>query len=181
MSVAVVAAILTLAGALAISIVGKVRNRASFETFAHAVSELRVTSTRRSRPVAAASITAEAGVLALVLWPETATIGLAAAVLLFGAFAVALTHAVRQGSTSGCHCFGPTSATVAWRHVVRTGLLAAAAAGALWGATTLPTVSLGMLPPAQFLVAFTIAAFVTTTLVRLDDLAWLINGVAHTR
>ncbi|MET8526295.1 MauE/DoxX family redox-associated membrane protein [Micromonospora sp. NPDC005172] len=181
MSVAVIAAILMLAGVLAISIIGKVRRRSSFEAFADATAELRVTSTRWSRPVAAASITAEVGVLALLIWPGTAAVGLAAAVLLFGAFVIALAHAVRQGSTAGCHCFGPTSTPVAWRHVARSGLLAAAAAGALVGATTLPTVSLGMLTPAQFLVASTIAAFITTALVRLDDLTWLVRGVPQAR
>ncbi|CCH16388.1 MauE/DoxX family redox-associated membrane protein [Micromonospora lupini] len=181
MGVAVIAAILTLAGVLAISVIGKMRNRLSFEAFAEAVTELRATSARWSRPVAAASIAAEAGVLALVLWPGSAVVGLAAAVLLFGVFTIVLAQAVRRGAPVGCHCFGPSDTPVAWRHVVRSALLAGMAAGALVAGLTLPAVSLTILEPPQFLVAFTIAAFIVTTLVRLDDLAWLLRGVPHTR
>ncbi|WP_405426720.1 MauE/DoxX family redox-associated membrane protein [Micromonospora sp. NBC_00617] len=172
---------MTLSGVLAISVIGKVRNRESFNAFAEAITELQAASARWSRPVAAASIAAEIGVLTLVLWPASATVGLTAAVLLFAAFAIVLARAVRRGSTAGCHCFGPTNTPVAWRHVIRSAFLAGAAAGALPGAISLPTVSPAILEPSQFLVAVAIAVFVATALVRLDDLTWLIRGVPHAR
>lgn len=179
--VAVVASILTLAGVLAISVIGKVRSRMSFHAFADAIAQLRVAPVRWSRPVAVASIAAEAAVLALVLWPGGTVIGLAAAVLLFGAFTVVLARAVRQGSTAGCHCFGPTDTPVAWRHVARSGFLAGTAAGALLGAITLPAISLRGLEPPHLILALSLAGFIVTTLVRLDDLTWLLRGASHAR
>ncbi|TDC43952.1 MauE/DoxX family redox-associated membrane protein [Micromonospora sp. KC213] len=179
--VAVVAAILAVSGVLAISIVSKVRTRASFHAFADAVTGLQVTAPRWSRPVAVASIAAETVVLVLVVWPGGAPAGLGAAVLLFGAFAVVLARAVRRGSTTGCHCFGPTSAPVAWRHVVRSGFLAVASFGAFLGTFALPTVALASLDPSQILLSIFAAGMVVTALVWLDDLTWLLRGAAHPR
>ncbi|RZT82972.1 methylamine utilization protein MauE [Micromonospora violae] len=181
MGVAVVTTILTLAGVLAISVIGKVRNRLSFQAFAEAITELRVSPARWSRPVAAASIAAEVAVLTLVLWPGGAAVGLAVAVLLFGAFAWALARAVRRGSAAGCHCFGPSETPVAWRHVGRSGFLAAAAAGALVGTVAHPGLSLAGLTPPQFILALALAGVIITTLVRLDDLTWLFRGAEHAR
>lgn len=179
--VAVVATILTISGVLAISIVSKVRTRGSFHAFADAVTGLQVVSPRWSRPVAAASIAAEAVVLGLVVWPGAAPAGLGAAVLLFGAFALVLAQAVRRGSTIGCHCFGPTSAPVAWRHVMRSGFLALAAFGAFLGTFAIPTVALASLDPPQFLFSIFASGMVVAALVWLDDLTWLLRGTSHAR
>lgn len=178
---AVVAAILMVSGVLAISIISKVRTRAGFHAFADAITGLQVGSPRWSRPVAAASIAAETVVLALLVWPGGASVGLAAGVLLFGAFAFVLARAVRRGSTAGCHCFGPTSTPVARRHVVRSGFLAVASFGALLGTTALPAVSLGSLDPPQLLLALFAAGIVVVALVWLDDLTWLLRGATHAR
>ncbi|MEH1124893.1 MauE/DoxX family redox-associated membrane protein [Micromonospora sp. CPCC 206061] len=178
---AVVAAILTVSGVLAISIIGKVRTRVGFHAFADAITGLQVISPRWSRLVAAASIAAETFVLALLVWPGGAPAGLAAAVLLFGAFAFVLARAIRRGSTVGCHCFGPTSAPVAWRHVIRSGFLAVASFGALLGTIALPAVSLGSLDPPQLLLALFVAGIVVMALVWLDDLTWLLRGATHAR
>nr|WP_243707211.1 MauE/DoxX family redox-associated membrane protein [Micromonospora sp. KC606] len=172
---------LTISGVLAISIFSKVRMRASFRAFADAVTSLQMISPRWSRPVATATIAAETVVLALVVWPRGAPVGLAAAVLLFGLFAVVLARAVRRESTTGCHCFGATSAPVAWRHVMRSGLLALASFGALLGAIAAPAMSLGSLDPPQLLLAVFTAGMVVAALVWLDDLTWLLRGATHAR
>ncbi|GLH98167.1 MauE/DoxX family redox-associated membrane protein [Phytohabitans aurantiacus] len=181
MDVAVVAAILTVSGVLAISIISKVRTRAGFEAFADAITGLRVSSARWSRPMAVAAIAAETVVLALVVWPAGAPVGLAAAVLLFGTFTVVLARAVRLGSTSGCHCFGPTSAPVAWRHVMRSGFLATASLAGLLGMIALPSVSLGSLDPPLILAAASAAGVAVVVLVWLDDLTWLLRGATPAR
>lgn len=157
------------------------RTRAAFHAFASAITDLRVAPARWSRPVAVAAIAAETAVLALVLWPGGATVGLTAATLLFSAFAVVLARAIRRGATVGCHCFGPTSAPVAWRHVARSGFLAVTAIGALWGAFALPAVSLGSLDPPRVLLAFSAAGIVVMVLVWLDDLTWLLRGATPAR
>ncbi|MFI6780637.1 MauE/DoxX family redox-associated membrane protein [Micromonospora sp. NPDC050276] len=172
---------LTLAGVLAVSAIAKVRSRMSFRAFAEAIAELRVAPMRWSRPVAMASIAAEISVLALLLWPGSTIVGLAAAVLLFGAFTVVLARAVRRGSTAGCHCFGPTNTPVAWRHVVRSAFLASAAAGALIGTITLPAISPRSLEPPHLILALSLAGFIVATLVRLDDLTWLLRGASPAR
>ena len=163
------------------SIVSKVRARASFHAFADAITGLHVISPRWSRPVAAASIATETVVLALVVWPGGALAGLGAAVLLFGAFALVLARAVLRGSTTGCHCFGPTSAPVAWRHVMRSGFLAVASFGAFLGTFALPTVTVASLDPPQLLLSIFAAGMVVTALLWLDDLTWLLRGASPAR
>ncbi|MEO3746637.1 MauE/DoxX family redox-associated membrane protein [Plantactinospora sp. B5E13] len=181
MSAVVVAAILTTSGALAISVVGKVRTRSAFAAFADAITGLRVLPPPWSRPAAAASIAAEMLVLALLFWPGGASVGLAAAVLLFGAFALVLALAIRRGATVGCHCFGPTGAPVSRRHVIRSGFLSAVSFGALVGTIAQPATSLSRLDPPQLVLACVAAGLVVAALVWLDDLVWLLRGPTHAR
>lgn len=181
MNVAVVATILMVTGVLAISVISKVYAPAGFHAFAAAIVGLQVTSKRWSRPVAVASIAAETVTLACLVWPGGATAGLVAAVVLFGAFTGVLARAVRQGSTVGCNCFGPTSTPVAWRHVLRSAFLSIASLLALLGAIALPTVSFSSLEPPQLLLAISAAGIVVVALIWLDDLTWLLRGTSHMR
>lgn len=178
---AVIATVMFLViGVLAVSLISKVRGRGSFLAFADALAGMKVIPAGWARPVAGATIAAEAVVLALLVWPGGAVAGLAAATLLFGGFTAALFTAVRRGTTVGCHCFGATSAPVARRHVARSGFLLAASLGALCGALAVSTRPLSGMPAPQLLIALTTAAIVVVVLVRLDDLAWLFRGATHT-
>jgi len=177
----VIATILMVIGVLAISVISKVSTPTGFRAFADAIVGLQVTSKRWSRPMAAASIVAETIVLACLAWPNGGTVGLAAAVPLFGIFTAVLARAVRQGSTVGCHCFGPTSASVSWRHVIRSGFLSVASFFAFLGATALPAVSLSVLGPPQLLLAISVAGILVVALIWLDDLIWLLRGTSQIR
>jgi hypothetical protein len=158
---------------LAVSVISKVRGRASLREFVAAVAQMRVVPARWAVPAATAAIVAEASVLALVAVPQTVQVGLGAATLLFGGFTAVLARAVSRGAQVGCHCFGASRTPVARRHVVRSGVLCAAALG---GTLTLPSYPLTGIASPEILVAVVVAAIAATALVRLDDLFWLVRG-----
>lgn len=173
--------VLLIAGVLAVSLLGKLRSRASLRAFAAGLGELRVLPRMPARPVAGATVAAEALTLGLLLWPATAVAGSAVAVLLFGGFTTALVVAVRRGSRAGCQCFGATSAPVAWRHVARSGGLGAAALVVLVAQLATGQPPLAGAGVAQLVAAAGLAVVGAGVLVWLDELAWLFGTTTPAR
>ena len=168
--------IILIIGVLAVSLYSKVRTRAHLREFANAVAELRIVPVGWAGSVAAMAVAAEAVVLVLLAWPRSSVLGLAAATLLFGGFAIALSIALRRGTRVGCHCFGASNTPVSGRHVARSGALCVVALGALCCAFFLPDDPLTGLNPPTALVAVTGSGVIVSVLVWLDDVAWLFRG-----
>ena len=116
----------------AISAVGKARTPAVRAAFRRSVSDMAVLPARAVAAVAAAVPVVEAATVVLVLTPPTAVLGCVLALALLVAFTTGIVIVLRRGTRAGCRCFGTTERPYGPRHLVRNGLLAAAAlAGAL--------------------------------------------------
>jgi hypothetical protein len=129
MDVVVVACRAGLATVFFVAFVSKVHSRAVREAFVASLHTWRLLPSRYVGPVAAATVTAEAVVVALLVTPVTTTarVGFGLAAGLFGVFTVAVVTALRRGATQPCRCFGVTAAPLGRRHVVRNLVLVAAA------------------------------------------------------
>ncbi|MER5640915.1 MauE/DoxX family redox-associated membrane protein [Kitasatospora sp. NPDC002227] len=150
---------------MAAAVAGKVRQRGGLAHFTDWVGTLGLVPKSWSAVVARATVCAEAATAVLVVLPWTVPVALALAGLVFGIFAVATWRLVRRRSRTRCYCFGPSTAQLGPRHVVRDGALAIAAVLGLAG-TGLP------LPPtAGILLGVPAGALAALLVVRLDDLA----------
>jgi hypothetical protein len=168
-------------GVLGVSLAGKLRSRARLVAFRDGLVELRLVARRRAWVVAVVATSGEGLVLALLVVPGTVLVGLAGASALFAGFAAALRVAVSRGTTSGCHCFGPGSAPVSRRHVVRAAFLCALSlAGTVAGVVAPPGGYLDQSAPALLAVAAG-AGLVVLALVLLDDVVWLFAGRTTSR
>ncbi|GIH67168.1 MauE/DoxX family redox-associated membrane protein [Microbispora siamensis] len=164
---------LALAGVLLVSAVGKARDRDAFVAAVRRIGRVRG---RGSSAAVAALVAAGELTAALTLpWPATAPFGLGLAGALLVAFTVALAVAVRAGTGGPCACFGPSSAPVGARHLVRNAVLLAAvlvAATPVRGTVPAPVESWGVPEVAAcLLVALAAAAAVAA----LDHLAELLG------
>jgi hypothetical protein len=102
----------------------------------------------------------------------TATIGGALALGLLSAFTTAIVIVLRRGTQASCLCFGATERPYRPRHLVRNGLLAAAAlAGAVLSGHPID------LPAA--LIAIAAGAVTALVLVTFDELLDLFSTPAH--
>jgi hypothetical protein len=136
-------------------------------TFAADLSGMAVVPARYVAAVAAATVTAEAAVGPLVLWPRTTRFGAALAMVLLAAFVAVIASVLRRGAAVSCPCFGSSRSRLGPRHLVRNAVLLAAAAVALAGpAPTTPGVAGVALAAGLGLVA-------ATVVIRLDDLVAL--------
>ncbi|MBF8190607.1 hypothetical protein ITP53_33825 [Nonomuraea sp. K274] len=107
-----------------------------------------------------------------VLVPATRVLGLSLAGGTLALFAAVLARALLSGRRSSCACFGTRSSPLAWRHVVRNGLLGAMAAVAAGYAATAPPFR----PDLSGVVVAALAAVpVVIGVVALDDL-WDLLG-----
>lgn len=181
MRAATVTCVFLLTGVLAVSLISKLHKRTTFAAFAEALVELELTPRSWARPVAAMSIASEAIALIALWWPAGPLPGLTLTTALFAVFTVALTVAVRRGSRAGCHCFGASSSPVNRWHVLRAGLLCAAAGVALGGAAAGAADPLVGLQAPQALAAAVVAAVGVAALVWLDELVWLFRGTTPSR
>ncbi|MGI5174983.1 MauE/DoxX family redox-associated membrane protein [Dactylosporangium sp. CA-152071] len=182
-----VALVLVPLGALAVSAAAKVRSRAAFTGFAAATADLGRLPARLAAPAATAVVLAEAVLAAALtgalLAPRVlAAPALAGAAVMFAAFAAVLARALAGGTAAACHCFGPSRARVARRHVIRAGVLAVEAATAGAGAVSAPD----LLDPAGgsaagLLVNGCSAVAAVAAVVHLDTLAWLLRRPGQPR
>ncbi|GGW40062.1 hypothetical protein GCM10010503_15620 [Streptomyces lucensis JCM 4490] len=143
---------------------GKLRGRGAFGAFADGLSDLRVVPARLVRVVAAAVAGAEAVVPPLLLGPATARAGLALALLLLGAFTLAVVVVLRRGTAASCPCFGASGAPFGARHVARNTVLTAVAA------VGLSTAGAGPGRLAGLLLAVLTGAVLAGLVVLLDDI-----------
>ncbi|MGH8965640.1 MAG: MauE/DoxX family redox-associated membrane protein, partial [Actinomycetes bacterium] len=147
----------------AISATGKGRTTAVRAAFRRSVSDMAVLPVRVAGAVAAAVPMVEAATAVLIAIPSTALLGCVLALTMLVIFCTGIVITLRRGTRAGCRCFGTTERTYGPPHLVRNGLLAAAA---LAGAVTSghPT----DLPGA--LIAIVAGVLVALVLVTLDEL-----------
>jgi hypothetical protein len=156
----------------AISAVGKLRTAAVRAAFRRSLADMAVLPARAVGPVSAAVPIAEAAAVVLLVLPATAVFGSVLALGLLAAFTTGIAVVLKRGTRAGCLCFGTTERPYGRRHLIRNGLLAAAAlAGAVASgpSTDLPAALIAI-------AAGAIAAFV---LVTFDELLDLFGTPAH--
>lgn len=127
---------------------------------------------RTVRPVAVASVAAEAAAVVLLATPArwSGAAGFVLAAGLLAVFGWAVVRSVRAGNTAPCRCFGASSTPLGMRHVVRNGVLVLVALVGLAGALAAGRVDLG----AAFVAAG--AGLVAGVLVAAyDDIAELLG------
>jgi uncharacterized membrane protein YphA (DoxX/SURF4 family) len=147
----------------AVSAFSKLRD---FDGFTRSVPALVPVPPGRARLLAIATTALEALVPPLLVAPVTAPVGFGLAAVLLAAFTAAVAASVRRGRRTACRCFGPSSAPLGPRHLVRNGvLLTCAVLGAL---------SPGDLPPAGGIAVAAAAGLAGAVLiVSLDDIVEL--------
>jgi len=149
------------------AVLGKLGSRSAVADLGRLLDELPAQPGRIRTWSAPGLIAAESAVVGLLLLPGTARAGYAVAAVLLVAFTAGVSWLVRRGSTASCRCFGGSGQRLGRRHVVRNGLLAALAIGALaTGTTALPASPAALLAGA----AGALLGLLTT---RWDDLAAL--------
>ncbi|MFF4831361.1 MauE/DoxX family redox-associated membrane protein [Streptomyces sp. NPDC001315] len=146
---------------------GKLRGRAAFGEFADGLAALRVVPAGRVRPVAMVVAGAEAVVPVLLIVPASAAAGLTLAVLLLGAFTLAVGVVLWRGTVASCPCFGASRTAFGVRHVVRNVVLTVV------GAVGLATVGGGSGRVAGVLLAALTGAVLASLIIRLDDIVAL--------
>jgi hypothetical protein len=176
-----VALVLVPLGAFAVSAGAKLRGRGAFTAFAAATATLGRLPDRLAVLAAAGVIGTEAALAAALtgtlLAPEALAVpALAAAAVVFAGFAAVLVRGFAAGTGSACHCFGPSRAPVARRHVARAAVLAVTAAiGAAVAAVAPNLLSPAGGSAAGLLVNGCIAIAAVAAAVNLDTLAWLLR------
>jgi hypothetical protein len=157
----------------AASVIAKVRNIQSYREFAAWVAILPIPLARvRVLPFCLIGVEGAIVVLTAIPWSSLAGLGLAGCCL--GGMTVGTVVIMRKDANVSCWCFGPSRSPMGARHLVRDGiLLAAAADGAM--RTNWSSVSFADM-------AITIWAVLTGTtfLVFVDDLISLFHSESHT-
>jgi Methylamine utilisation protein MauE len=140
-----------------------------FDGFRRSVAAMAPRLAARSAAVAGTVTAAELLVVALLIAPETATWGMAAALVLDIAFIAAIISALRRGVQEPCRCFGATEQGLSAREVVRDVILGALTVlGLLAGTAGLPAWN-----PAGWLVAAVAGSVGALLIVLFDDIAEL--------
>jgi hypothetical protein len=156
----------------AISAAGKLRTAAARTAFRRSLADMTVLPVRAVGTVAKAVPIAETAAVVLLVLPPTAALGSLLALALLAAFTTGIVLVLRRGTRAGCLCFGTTERPYSRRHLVRNGLLTAAAAtGAVTSGT--PT----DLPAT--LIAIAAGAVAALMLVTFDELLDLLSTPAH--
>lgn len=159
-----------LVGTLFVAIASKVLSRHGWELYVASIREIASQRFPYPRTVAACVVAVEVTCVALISLPATRSVGLAAAVAIFGAYSFALLAALRRGVVEPCRCFGssskyPLSMLEVLRNLV---LIGVAALGLLAGLE--PS---GRLAVASTVVTVGIALVAVAAVVFLEDLMWI--------
>ncbi|MER7788549.1 MauE/DoxX family redox-associated membrane protein [Streptomyces sp. NPDC097640] len=132
---------LLLGGVFVVSAASKLRGRAAFREFEGAARDMGAPA-RFLRLVALTVIGAECLIPPLLVAPPGGLAGLALASALLVVLTGAIVNVLRQNKKTSCACFGPSTAPIGRRHLVRNGALIAVAglgiAAALGGAPAIP-------------------------------------------
>jgi hypothetical protein len=156
----------------AISAVGKLRTAAARAAFRRSVADMAVLPARAVGPVAAAVPIVEAAAVVLLVVPPTATLGSVLALGLLALFTSGIVIVLRRGTRAGCLCFGTTERLYGPRHLVRNGVLAAAA-------LAIAVLSEHPADLLAALIAITAGAVAALVLVMSDELLDLFGTPAH--
>jgi Methylamine utilisation protein MauE len=111
----------------AVSAAAKLTGKGAFTEFRLATARLVPAFSGLARPLAVAVVGVEIATAALLAVPATTRAGLVLALVLLGAFTVAIAAALRRGETASCNCFGRSTTPMGARHLVRNALLLTAA------------------------------------------------------
>jgi Methylamine utilisation protein MauE len=152
----------------AVSAFTKIRNVTAYREFGRWLADLPapLPGPRALAPLLAGT---EVAIVALTAVPATAVTGLALAAFTLAFLTAGTAAAVSRDAPVSCHCFGPSRAALAMRHVLRNGLLLAAA---LTGALA---AGAGAVRPAGIALSLAAAVAGATFVVFLDDLAFLVR------
>ncbi|GAT66875.1 methylamine utilization protein MauE [Planomonospora sp. ID91781] len=156
----------------------KLRSRTDLASFTESLRRLRPLPPGWTAAAAAAVVSAEALIPVLVAFPAVRPAGYGLAAGLLAVLSVAIELSVRRGDAVPCRCFGPSPSPLGRRHLVRNGLLlaAAVAGGAGSRAADLPPVH-----PAGAAVAVAAAGLAAAAVIRFDDIAELFAGPSRPR
>ncbi|MHB1595221.1 MAG: MauE/DoxX family redox-associated membrane protein [Streptosporangiaceae bacterium] len=161
----------------AVSVFSKVRSRAAWQAYARWLAAMGIRPLRR--PGSAGWLTgAESAVTVAVIIPATATVGLAAGVLLSLALTAGLAAAVRAGARQPCYCFGPSLDPLGWLDVARNGVLAVLAVAGAVAAMAMPMAFGGAPAGADAAAAVVTGLALALLIIFFRDLASLIRPVA---
>lgn len=101
-----------LAAIFVMSVATKLRTGATRREFVLSVRSLAGTNLRRSVVLAACSIVAELGIVALLAFPVSLSAGFVAAALLLAAYSAILVRALQRGVQASCHCIGSSTGPI---------------------------------------------------------------------
>ncbi len=145
---------------------------AQVAAFVATVRDFGLLPPRLAAPVAAILLAMESAVAVLLLLGAAMQIAAIAALILLGAFSIALMHTLSQGRRVACRCFGGLSTEPAtWIAVVRNVLLAIAAAVTFAAARSAPS---GLIPTVYIMPTGLLALSFLATLIILNEAASLL-------
>lgn len=155
---------LFIAGVLVIAAVGKLRN---IRSFVLTVRSFRIVSRRWERLLAWTVVLAEIVTALLLAIPAWSAVGLCLAVLLMGAFTVAMLTVLARGERVACGCFGSSTVLIGKMHIVRNSLIILVAIVGIVTSVTSDDTPVGAW---EFGIASAFAIFGVILLVLLDQL-----------
>jgi len=155
----------------AVAAAGKLRRRSALRDFRAGLAAFGLRG-RRAAIAAVCVPVAELGAVALLAASRTAVAGYLAAALLLVLFTAGIAAALRAGRRVRCRCFGSSDSIAGPLHLVRNGILIAAAAGGACVHLAGPA-STGL---AAAGVASALGAVAALIAIRIDDLAYLLGS-----
>jgi hypothetical protein len=160
------------AATFAVSILGKVRSRSGFYSFASAIRKLPVAAARWPRSSATLVLVVQGACIPLIAVPMTRIAGSLLAILVLVGFIIVIGVSLRRGSSEPCHCFGGShDRPMSTVDVARNLLLVAVA-----GIGVVGTARVGVdASPIGLTVAVAAGLAVAGAIVFLNDLVWLLE------
>ncbi len=156
--------------------VGKLLPSGSFAAFRDSIRAAGLLPPSLASPVAVGVVAGEVGQIPLLLVPETAPLGAAAAGLLLAGFVGFIGLTMRRGTALRCNCFGQGGSRLGPRHLWRNGFLLLTVAGA-----AVPVEPGALHDPAGLAFAAVAAATAAVLVIRLDDVVDAFGAVAASR
>ncbi|MFB9236538.1 MauE/DoxX family redox-associated membrane protein [Plantactinospora siamensis] len=154
-----------------VSATSKLRSRAELRAFGDSLPDFLPLPAALIGPLSLTVALLECAVVPLVLLPVTAPVGCVVAFVLLAGFTVAVASTLRAGRRIACRCFGPAREPLGPRHLLRNGVLLAAAAGGL-------PLGAGGAQPVGLVVAGATGLVAALILIHLDDILGLFLGQA---
>ncbi|MCO1653683.1 MauE/DoxX family redox-associated membrane protein [Pseudonocardia humida] len=164
-----------LGAVFAVSVAGKVRDRAAFTEFGASLVRMRLAGPRTAAAVAGATVLAEAAVVVAMCLPGPSWPGSALALALLAVLTGGIVRTVRRGLAEPCRCFGAARRPLGRVHVVRNAVLGAVAlAGGVAGLLDAGPPAPGALPPVVGVLVGVVAGLtLAAVLVRFEELVEL--------